>query len=42
MSITENNIWSGEAWDILEKTYSSEESERLMEEIRVFIEKNAK
>ena len=42
MSITENNIWSGEVWDILEKTYNSEESERLMEEIRVFIEKNAK
>ena len=33
MSITENNIWSGEAWDILEKTYSSEESERLMDEL---------
>ena len=42
MSITENNIWNGEAWDILEKIYNSEESDRLMEEIRVFIEKNAK
>ncbi len=42
MSITENNIWSGEAWDILEKTYSSEESERLMDELDEFIKKNAK
>ncbi len=42
MSITENNIWSGEAWDILEKTYSSEESERLMDELDEFVKKNAK
>ena len=39
MSITENNIWIGEAWDILEKTYSSEESERLMDELDEFVKK---
>ena len=42
-SITENNVWDGTAWDMLEERgYTREEADRLLDEVGVFIEKNAK
>ena len=41
--ITENNVWDGTACDMLEERgYTSEQADRLMDEVGVFIEKNAK
>ena len=41
-TITENEVWSGAAVDILEKRYNREEAWRLMDEVDAFVSENAK